>query len=150
MHKVAFDLVCVISVRWSNETLSCCTAYIADVLNRFRNNAKEFTSSSHSVLESTLRILMYIFPRQFHLHNVFTEKVDSRETVQPFKDYTLREDEINSKFPTLSSAKIPKRLRGNAAGLVRKLQALHGRCSYKELLEYYCPVSPNHFILSSH
>lgn len=83
---------------------------------------------------------MYIFPRQFGLHNVFTHNVDYRETVHPFKDYTLREDEIHEKYPSVSTAKIPKRLRGKAVDLVQKLQILHNRCPYKKLLEYYCPV----------
>jgi telomerase reverse transcriptase len=85
--------------------------------------------------------MMHIFPRQFHLHNVFTVEVDPRETVQPFKDYTLREDEIHAKFSSEASIKIPKRLRGKALELVQKLQIRHSRCPYKILLEHYCPVS---------
>jgi hypothetical protein len=85
--------------------------------------------------------MMYIFPRQFGLHNVFTNEVDSRQTVQPFKDYTLREDEISKKYPLPIIPKIPKRLRGRAMELVGKLQIRHRRCSYKELLERYCSVS---------
>jgi telomerase reverse transcriptase len=84
--------------------------------------------------------MMYIFPRQFGLHNVFTSEVDSQKTVQPFMDYTLREDEISKKYPSHSPPKIPKRLRGKATELVKKMQVLHSRCSYKELIEYYCPV----------
>ena len=84
---------------------------------------------------------MYVFPRQFGLHNVFTSKVNTQETVQPFKDYTLREDEIAEKFSIPSTAKVPKRLRGKAVKLIQKLQVLHNRCSYISLLEYYCPVS---------
>lgn len=83
---------------------------------------------------------MYIFPRQFGLHNVFTEHVDPCQTVQPFKDYTLREDEINAKYPSPDMPKIPKRLRGKAVHLVRKLQIQHGRCPYEKLLEHHCPV----------
>lgn len=84
--------------------------------------------------------MMYIFPRQFNLHNPFTSEVDSRQTVQPFKDYTLREEEISKLFPTQTSPKIPKRLRGIVIDLVRKLQVQHSQCAYKSLLEYYCPV----------
>lgn len=91
--------------------------------------------------ENIIRILMYIFPRQFGLHNVFTSEVDTRETVQPFKDYTLREEEIDSKYPEKKAIKIPKRLHGKPKDLVRTLQVLHSRCSYNNLLEYYCPVS---------
>lgn len=91
--------------------------------------------------ENITQILMYIFPMQFGLHNVFTSEVDSRETVQPFKDYTLREEEIDSIYPDAKAIKIPKRLRGKPRDLVKKLQILHSRCSYNSLLEYYCPVS---------
>lgn len=96
--------------------------------------------------------MKYIFPRQFGLHNAFTSTPDSRETVQPFKDYTLREQEIAQKYrqeslksglgsnPSASAnQRLPKRLRG-VVNLVRRLQILHFRCSYKELLEHYCPL----------
>ncbi|PBP22858.1 putative telomerase reverse transcriptase protein [Diplocarpon rosae] len=84
-------------------------------------------------------LMMYIFPRQFGLHNVFTSNVDPLQTVQPFKDYTLREDEIKTHFPS-KDPKIPRRLRGKATELVRKLQMQHSRCPYKLLLEHYCPI----------
>jgi len=112
-----------------------------DVLNRFPYTAEDVSSEESTDL-STVRVMMYIFPRQFGLHNVFTNQPNPRETVQPFKDYTIREDEINSKYSSPSTIKIPKRLRGKAARLVQKLQVKHSRCAYKELLEYYCPVSP--------
>ena len=82
--------------------------------------------------------MLYMFPRQFGLHNVFTHHVDSRQTVQPLQDYTMREDEISRTF--INTPKIPRRLRGRAAELVSKMQLLHARCSYKELLDHYCPV----------
>jgi telomerase reverse transcriptase len=85
--------------------------------------------------------MLYIFPRQFGMHNVFTAEVDSKETVQPFTDYTLREDEIHAQFSSEVSVKVPKRLRGKALELVKKLQIQHSRCPYKILLEYYCSVS---------
>lgn len=93
-----------------------------------------------------------MFPKQFGLHNVFTSTVDLRETAQPFKDYTLREQEIsqverrtllklNSDNIDSTNAKqhLPKRLRGCAFNLVRKLQRLHSQCSYHELFKHYCP-----------
>lgn len=93
--------------------------------------------------------MKYIFPRQFGLHNVFTSPVDRRETVQPFKDYTLREQEIalrqrqiqlkNASPTGPPKVRLPKRLRGQAVVLVKKLQKLHRRCSYAELLRHYCP-----------
>ncbi|EKD17210.1 telomerase reverse transcriptase [Drepanopeziza brunnea f. sp. 'multigermtubi' MB_m1] len=67
------------------------------------------------------------------------QNVDPLQTMQPFKDYTLREDEINTVYHA-QAPKIPRRLRGKAARLVRKLQMQHSRCPYKALLEYYCPV----------
>lgn len=84
---------------------------------------------------------MYMFPRQFGLHNAFTTEVDSKETVQPFKDYTLRENEIHAKFSIQDRVKVPKRLRKKASELVKKLQIQHNRCPYKALLDHYCPVS---------
>lgn len=102
--------------------------------------------------DGTVHVMMYMFPRQFGLHNVFTSVVDRSATAQRFQDYTLREDEISVKFgkrsrpagsstTSTSTTQIPKRLRGTAAHLVEKLRILHNRCSYYELLQHYCPVS---------
>lgn len=92
----------------------------------------------------TLKVMMYMFPRQFGLHNIFTSKVNIKETSQRLKDYTLREEEIFEKFAQFGNngayPKTPKRLRGHARDLVRKLQILHQRCSYSQLLQHYCPV----------
>jgi telomerase reverse transcriptase len=93
-----------------------------------------------------------MFPRQFGLHNPFTSDVDSRQTVQPFNDYTLREEEINRRYRAGNTPKVPKRLRGLCVKLVQKLQIQHNRCSYKSLLEYYCPVSgeyPENYYLAN-
>ncbi|KAJ8070628.1 hypothetical protein OCU04_000999 [Sclerotinia nivalis] len=112
------------------------------IFNRFRsqaNNDPMISRRGRGPEDNIIRILMYIFPLQFDLHNVFTSEVDNRETVQPFKDYTLREEEIDSKYLEAKGIKIPKRLRGKAKDLVKKLQVLHSRCSYNNLLEYYCP-----------
>ncbi|KEY71113.1 hypothetical protein S7711_00935 [Stachybotrys chartarum IBT 7711] len=57
---------------------------------------------------------------------------------QPLHDYTLREEEIAS-IANSRHTKVPKRLRGATQTLVERLQILHGRCSYLELLEHYCP-----------
>lgn len=91
--------------------------------------------------------MMYIFPRQFGLHNAFTSHVDPIKTAQKFQDYTLREDEIFTKFRKGRAeggqrldARIPKRLRGQTEHLVQRLQTLHARCSYAKLLEHHCPV----------
>lgn len=97
--------------------------------------------------------MRYIFPRQFGLHNVFTSKVDPRESAMPFKDYTLREKDIHNTMSRQLGEKstdvhevakwklrVPKRLRGDAVDLVEKLRKLNHRCSYAELLRHYCPV----------
>lgn len=90
--------------------------------------------------------MMYMFPRQFGLHNVFTSQVDHTQTAQKFQDYTLREEEITRKFCTSGEgtqhfkAHIPKRLRGPPQHLVERLRVFHDRCSYAKLLEHYCPV----------
>lgn len=87
-----------------------------------------------------------MFPRQFNLHNVFTSATDMNQTAQKFHDYTFREDEINNGLrvvkPSTEKAlpKLPKRLRGTTRDLVQRLQILHARCSYFELLRYYCPT----------
>lgn len=89
--------------------------------------------------------MMYIFPRQFGLHNVFTSPVDASKTSQKFQDYTLREEEITPAFRPKAGEnapkmpKVPKRLRGDVEQLVKRLQVLHSRCSYIELLKHHCP-----------
>ncbi|KAJ5032244.1 uncharacterized protein L3040_008853 [Drepanopeziza brunnea f. sp. 'multigermtubi'] len=111
------------------------------VLNRYPLLKKAVAEPGTTAVDlTTIQVMMYIFPRQFGLHNVFTENVDPLQTMQPFKDYTLREDEINTVYHA-QAPKIPRRLRGKAARLVRKLQMQHSRCPYKALLEYYCPMS---------
>lgn len=87
----------------------------------------------------TIHILKYIFPRQFGLHNVFTSIVDPTETAQPLKDYDFRETEIADKLKG-HSMKVPRRLRGEAMNMVRKMQRNHRNCSYSQLLRYYCPM----------
>ena len=99
--------------------------------------------------------MKYIFPRQFGLHNVFTCSVDSRETSHTLKDYTLREREIalsthgrrtssDNKSRT-SDRSLPRRLRGLLVALIAKMQKLHTKCSYSELLKHYCPVDVSHY-----
>ena len=122
----------------------CSLTPIADVLNRFpRRDDTQYT----------VQIMRYMFPRQFGLHNVFTSKVDKRETAMPFKDYTLREKEIHQKMckdlgdaisdpdaVTRWKQRVPKRLRGDLVSLIAKMRILNQRCSYTKLLRHYCPV----------
>lgn len=103
--------------------------------------------------QQTIQIMKYIFPRQYGLHNVFTSKVDSRETAMPLKDYTLREKEIhqhmcrelgdkinNTEEIAKWKLRVPKRLRGDIVCLIEKLRILNQRCSYTEMLRHYCPI----------
>jgi telomerase reverse transcriptase len=127
---------------------------ISDVLNRFPLAPKTDTPpdapseppAKDAVDADTTRVMMYIFPRQFGLHNVFTSVVDRKQTAQKFQDYTLREEEISAKFTkTIGNEKtlrvfIPKRLKGKPIHLVERLQILHGRCAYSKLLQHYCPA----------
>ncbi|KIW17443.1 hypothetical protein PV08_04637 [Exophiala spinifera] len=92
------------------------------------------TQSDHAA-----HVAKYVFPRQFGLHNVFTSTTDPTETAQQFKDYTLREQEIRS-ICSRARAKIPRRLRGKPLDLVRKILRNHLRCSYTQLLRYYCSL----------
>lgn len=106
-----------------------------DVLHRERDH------------RNSVHVMKYIFPRQFGLHNVFTSDIDPKDTAQPFKDYTLREQEIkraNSKSQRgASGSSLPKRLRGESHALITRLMINQARCPYSTLLEYYCP-SPIH------
>ena len=107
--------------------------------------------------------MRYMFPRQFGLHNVFTSKVDPRETAMAFKDYTLREKDIRNTMcrqlgPKATNAqeiakwklRVPKRLRGSLVTQIEKLRRLNHQCSYTELLRHYCPVEVLCRLLLSH
>lgn len=80
-------------------------------------------------------LLQTIFPLQYKLHNVFSSSVDRKETVQPFKDYTLRKD-----IPT-GRRRRPKCLSQALAQCLRQVLYKHQRCSYVETLNHYCPVT---------
>ncbi|XWW92627.1 hypothetical protein V2A60_000552 [Cordyceps javanica] len=116
-------------------------------LNRFpytidSGEPKSTAAEKNSV--NTAKVMMYIFPRQFGLHNVFTSAVDPKTTVQKFQDYTVRDDEVarhlnsDRNFLMKGTPKIPKRLRGTPQELVRRMQIRHRRCSYMELIRHYC------------
>ena len=88
---------------------------------------------------------MYIFPRQFGLHNVHTSSVDRSQTSHKFQDYTVREAEIYEKFGPFNQnpdikIPVPKRLRGEAMALVEQLRVRHAKCAYSALLQLYCPA----------
>ncbi|THW23772.1 hypothetical protein D6D23_05486 [Aureobasidium pullulans] len=105
---------------------------ISDILNRIGRDEE---------LDKNAHMLKYIFPRQFGLHNVFTNDVDMKNSAQLFKDYTLREQEIKSGNKSLKQRSLPKRLRGKCETLINQLRTRHERCAYSALLQYYCPDS---------
>jgi telomerase reverse transcriptase len=99
--------------------------------------------------EHTFRLLQYIFPRQFKLHNIFTLTVDTKDVNHQSKDYGSREQEFriwDKKNEGRNSVRLlsnlPKRLKGECVKLIQKLQKRHSRCSYLELLRHYCPGPP--------
>ncbi|KAJ5717406.1 Telomere reverse transcriptase [Penicillium malachiteum] len=83
----------------------------------------------------TIHVIMYMFPRQFGLRNVFIPTGDANEQFTS-TGHAYREDEI---FADDESRKTPKRLRGLATDLTQRLRVRHARCSYHELLKHYCP-----------
>lgn len=132
----------LLSLLGSNHTI--------DILNRAPYaqvgvDPRSSRQADQSSEENTLKIMAYMFPRQFGLHNVFTSNVDRTKTAQKFQDYTLREEELSVAFRRTDGGKPvlrmrpPKRLHGDAQRLVQRLQVLHARCSYVSLFEHYCP-----------
>lgn len=85
--------------------------------------------------------MMHMFPRQFGLHDVFAASSAARaQTAQGAPGGgELPRHEI-AQPPPVKAPKTPKRLRGAPRDLVRRLQLLHARCSYAELLRHYCPT----------
>jgi hypothetical protein len=83
------------------------------------------------------KILKYIFPKQFGLHNVFTNLTDRRETTHAFKDYTDREAEITASLKD-KDQKAYRRLGKRILDLILKMQKAHQQISYHELIHYYC------------
>lgn len=106
-------------------------------------------------LQETHHVMKYMFPRQFHLHNVFTSTIDRKETAQHLKDYTIREQEISKHARLRRRGKpgephharlpsLPKRLRGQIVELIHRTRVRHSRCPFSVLLNYYCPISSAH------
>lgn len=128
-----------------------------DVLSRF---------SSLDSMAQTVHVMKYIFPGQFGLRNVFTLDSDERNIMDESKSFMFRESEISrleeekrlqrpqpeneiadADCGAVRSVKVPKRLRGIAIELVRKLRNRNAQCSYGELLRYYCPTDVRQFCL---
>ncbi|KAJ5577953.1 Telomere reverse transcriptase [Penicillium hispanicum] len=110
----------------------------------------------------TKHVMKYIFPRQFGLRNVFVSTGDGPEDGDLFKTHGFREEEIHRleaqkrhlRDPPRGTEsaedhngdgglKVPKRLRGQAMELVRRMRVCHARCSYTNLLQHYCPAGSN-------
>lgn len=86
-----------------------------------------------------MHVMKYIFPRQFHLHNVFTSEINSRDTAQRLKDYTLRRQEIWKSCGKINH--LPKRLRGQPFRLISRLRRRYSNCSYAHIFQHYCSVN---------
>ncbi|KAJ5358817.1 uncharacterized protein N7496_011230 [Penicillium cataractarum] len=116
------------------------------VLNRYKSLDLE---------AQTVHVTNYIFPRQFGLQNAFTSTANRNGNTQNF---VFRESEISQliekeqlRRPAPSDnqvhehneeaahTKLPKRLRGQTFELVRKFRVRHSKCSYRQLLDHYCP-----------
>lgn len=106
----------------------------------------------------TVHVMKYIFPREFGLHNVFTSAADPKDNVDLFSNHRHREyeiacveeqrrqnrcqssgDQLRAELGGNDFGKLPRRLRGQALELVQRFRVHHARCSYGELLKYYCP-----------
>ncbi|OAA73491.1 Telomerase ribonucleoprotein complex - RNA-binding domain protein [Cordyceps fumosorosea ARSEF 2679] len=120
------------------------------VLNRcphISGDGKAELTATQKNTVNTAKVMMYIFPRQFGLHNVFTSTIDPKKTAQKFQDYTVRDEEITThlgsdqNFLKRGVPKMPKRLRGTAQNLIRRLQIRHRQCSYIQLIWHYCTSS---------
>lgn len=89
----------------------------------------------------TVRIMKYMFPHTFKLHNPFTSDVDRRETSMKFKDYTTREQEImyaNLKLHPNVRDRIPHRLT-TVADVVRQIRKRERDFPYGSPLHRHCP-----------
>jgi telomerase reverse transcriptase len=122
--------------------------------------------SSVDSTAQTVHVMKYIFPREFGLQNVFTIAPGSRNNVDLFTNHHRREyeigrveegrrqkrcqssgDQLRAELGGNCFEKLPKRLRGQALDMVQRMRVHHSRCSYGELLKYYCPeVSSLHQI----
>lgn len=127
-----------------------------------RNNTLSDVFNRYDSLDSeaqTVHLINYIFPRQFGLQNVFLSTADNRNGNATYlKNIVFRESEISwliekeqlrrpapigdqahADDEEAAHTKLPKRLRGQTVELVRRLRVRHSKCSYRQLLDYYCP-----------
>ncbi|KAK4054671.1 Telomerase reverse transcriptase [Microbotryomycetes sp. JL221] len=99
------------------------------------NLPKTISDCSKSTFKQTAarHVSKYIFPRQFGLHNPFTEKkVNARFDILP--DYDDRDNDIKS----MGTVKTPERLK-RVLPLISRLILLHNRCNFRKLLDKLAP-----------
>ena len=109
--------------------------------------------------EQTVHVMNYIFPRQFGLQNVFSSTAASNGNTNYLTNAIFREKEISqliekeqlrrpapkgdqahADHEEAAHTRLPKRLRGQALELIRRLRVRHSKCRYRQLLDYYCPA----------
>ncbi|KAG4305064.1 hypothetical protein PORY_001234 [Pneumocystis oryctolagi] len=85
----------------------------------------------------SIYLLVHIFPKQFHLHNVFSSFTDRKNNAQFLKDCTVKICGLSHDRKRKIS--IPKRLR-KFLKIIPSFQRRYKLCFYKVMLDYYCPV----------
>jgi len=96
----------------------------------------KFTVDKKTIQSRARKVIKYIWPKEFGLHNILTSEQNRWKTREKWEEYTNREDAIR----TLGPVKTPKRLQ-IAARLVSIMLAKHDRLDYGKLLRYCCPSS---------
>ena len=134
-HKRTYNILSFCSSRFEKLVED-----VTDFLNRYSHEAPMVqqaedknalvTITNPEIQENTVRLMMGMFPRQFHPNKAFSSVLERQNLG--------RENSVAE----LSKPQIPKRLRGIATHLVQKLQIRHKECSYIRQLQRYCPVSP--------
>ena len=85
--------------------------------------------------DSGSSLMADIFPLQHGLHNVFSSDVNRKLTVQPFRDYTVRDGVVRVSL----KHRTPKCLR-KFLPMAHNFMARHAHCSYYSLLNHHCPI----------
>lgn len=133
----------------SHYSVGHCNNTHSDVLNRYTSLDSE---------AQTVHVMNYIFPRQFGLQNVFSSTAAGNGRANYLTNAIFREQEISqliekeqlrrpvpkgdqphADHEEAGHTKLPKRLRGQARELIRRLRIRHSKCPYRQLLDYYCP-----------
>ena len=104
--------------------------------NSFIDPLNKYSNSNN--FAHTLSLLQHLFPCQFK-KPFLRSQTDCTDAVASLgTEHVDRPTRIA--LPTTENAlRLPKRLRGEAFELTRKLQVRHKKCAYAKLLEHYCP-----------